>query len=51
MLLVKEFEKVVPILLETVDEYGDLTASELVSLTHSKNGPWDSVYKDIKIVR
>lgn len=45
MLLVKEFEKVVPILLETFEEYGDLTASELVGLTHSKNGPWHSVYK------
>lgn len=45
MLLVKESDKVVPILLETFEEYGDLTANDLVALTHSKNGPWDSVFK------
>lgn len=45
MLLVKESEKVVTTLLETFEEYGDLTANELVGLTHSKNGPWECVFE------
>lgn len=45
MLLVKDSEKVVTTLLETFEEYGDLTANELVSLTHSKNGPWECVFE------
>ena len=29
-----------------LDEYIDITASELVSKTHKKDGPWDRIYRD-----
>lgn len=45
MLLLKDAEKVVPILLGVIKEYGNLSASELVKLTHSVGGPWDTVFK------
>ena len=45
LLLVKDAEKVVPTLLEVIDKYGDLTGSELVALTHSKDGPWETVFQ------
>jgi len=45
MLLVKDSEKVIATLSEVIEEYGDLTAGELVDLTHSVDGPWDSVFK------
>lgn len=32
--------------LETLKKYGDKSPSELVSITHSKGGPWAKVYKD-----
>jgi uncharacterized phage-associated protein len=31
----------------TLKQYGDLSASELVKITHVADGPWDSVEKDI----
>lgn len=31
---------------QTLRKYGDLTASELVSLTHKQNSPWNKAYKD-----
>ncbi|ALT82430.1 hypothetical protein Si023_01799 [Streptococcus infantarius subsp. infantarius] len=45
MLLLKDAEKVVPILLDVIKEYGNLSASELVKLTHSDGGPWYTVYE------
>lgn len=36
--------RVLEMLIDTLKEYGDKTASELVQITHVKDGPWDSVY-------
>ncbi|WP_270342352.1 Panacea domain-containing protein [Lactococcus lactis] len=45
MLLAKDVEKIVPTLLKVVKEYGDFSGGQLVDLTHSEKGPWDTVYK------
>lgn len=45
MALAKEAEKIIPVLLKVVDKYGALSARQLVDFTHSKQGPWDTVYK------
>lgn len=31
---------------ETLDQYGDKTANELVDITHQKDSPWDMVFRD-----
>ena len=45
MLLVEGSEKIVTILLDVINEYGDLTGGQLVELTHSSQGPWDTVFR------
>lgn len=45
MLLVKDVEKIVPTLFGTIEEYGGLSGWQLVDFTHSKKGPWETVYK------
>ncbi|WP_242359655.1 Panacea domain-containing protein [Lactococcus petauri] len=45
MLLANDVEKIVPVLLEIVEKYGDFEAGQLIDLTHSKKGPWYTVYK------
>lgn len=45
MLLVKDTDKIIPTLLDTINRYGDLSAGQLVDLTHSPKGPWDTVYE------
>ncbi|MCK1158314.1 DUF4065 domain-containing protein [Streptococcus uberis] len=45
MLLSKDAEKIVPVLLKVIKQYGSLSASKLVELTHRKGGPWETVYK------
>lgn len=45
MLLVQNAEKVVPTLLDVIKQYGHLTGGQLVELTHSKKGPWDTVFR------
>ena len=45
MLLVKDAEKIVPTLLDVIKKYGNLSARQLVDLTHSPEGPWDTVFK------
>ncbi len=45
MVLSEDAEKIVPVLLKVIKEYGSLSASALVELTHSKGGPWETVYK------
>jgi uncharacterized phage-associated protein len=32
----------------TVDGFGDLTAGQLVRLSHARDGPWDEVFKRSK---
>ena len=45
MLLVEGSEKIVTILLDVINQYGDLTGGQLVELTHSSQGPWDTVFR------
>jgi Uncharacterized phage-associated protein len=45
MLLVKDVEKIVPILFKIIDNYGDFSGGELVDYTHSEKGPWETVYE------
>ncbi|KIS05352.1 Panacea domain-containing protein [Streptococcus equi] len=45
MLLVEDAKKIVPVLLDIVKQYGDLTGGELVKLTHSEKGPWQTVFR------
>lgn len=45
MLLIKDAEKIVATLLSVIKKYGDLSAGQLVELTHSSKGPWDTVFK------
>lgn len=44
LLLVKDAKQVISTLFDTLEVYGDLSARKLVDLTHSINGPWDTVY-------
>ena len=45
MLLLEDAKTIVPILLDVIKQYGDLTGRQLVDLTHSKKGPWDTVFQ------
>lgn len=45
MMLAKDSEDIIPILLRVIKEYEDLSAGELVELTHKDKGPWKTVYK------
>ncbi|MFS1664409.1 Panacea domain-containing protein [Streptococcus sp. zg-JUN1979] len=45
MFLIKDSEQIIDTLLDTLTKYGDLSARQLVDLTHSAKGPWDTVYK------
>ena len=45
MLLAKDVEKIVPILLKIVEKYGNFSGGELVDFTHSEKGPWSTVYR------
>lgn len=45
MLLAKDVEKIVPILLKIIEDYGDFSGWQLVEFTHSEKGPWETVYK------
>lgn len=45
MLLARDVDKIVPILLKIVEEYGDFSGGDLVDFTHVENGPWSTVYQ------
>ncbi|MBU8583010.1 DUF4065 domain-containing protein [Bacillus paralicheniformis] len=40
-------KKIEDVVTETLEEFGHLYASQLVDITHVKNGPWDKVYNGI----
>lgn len=44
--LSKDGEEIIESLMLTMDMYGDKTASQLVTITHAENGPWDNVYQE-----
>ncbi|MBF0780695.1 MULTISPECIES: type II toxin-antitoxin system antitoxin SocA domain-containing protein, partial [unclassified Granulicatella] len=46
MMLVQYSEDVIHTLFYVVKQYGNLTGKELIEYTHSKNGPWDTVYRE-----
>lgn len=51
MLLVENSYRIIGVLFETINKFGHLTGSQLVSLTHSKDSPWSKVYsKNTKAV-
>lgn len=45
MRLVKDTEKIVPLLLDIIEQYGDLSESQLAELTQSPNSPWEMAYR------
>lgn len=44
LFLAENHKQIISTLLRIIEKYGDMTGSQLVKLTHTKGGAWDSVY-------